>query len=65
MSPLIRLNFGPSEAPNEVTWARGRLPDRTYIHATFTLDPPASQDYDQPARYVVKVFDEPNLDHSP
>lgn len=60
MSPLIRLNFGPSEAPNEVTWARGRLPDRTYIHATFTLDLPASQDYGQPARYVVKVFDEPN-----
>ncbi|GLZ53523.1 Shedu immune nuclease family protein [Actinomycetospora sp. NBRC 106378] len=43
---------------NEVTWAKGRSPDRTYIHASFTLDLRASRDRGQPARYVVKVFDE-------
>jgi hypothetical protein len=44
--------------PNEVTWARGRLTDRTYLHATFALDLRNSRDYGQPARFVVKVFDE-------
>ena len=65
MTPIHRI--GPWEPPNEVTWARGRLPDRTYLHSTFTLDLRASQDYGQPARYVVKVFDEPNepLDATP
>ncbi len=53
------FDFGDELPPNEVTWARGRLPDRTYLHATFELDLRASQDYGQPARYVVKVFDEP------
>lgn len=48
----------PTEPANEVTWARCRLTDRTYLHATFLLDIRASQDYGQPARYVVKVFDE-------
>jgi hypothetical protein len=28
------LNFDVPQ-PNEVTWARGRLPDRTYLNATF------------------------------
>ena len=53
------FEFDDEPPPNEVTWARGRLPDRTYLHATFPLDLRASQDYGQPARYVVKVFDEP------
>jgi hypothetical protein len=44
---------------NEATWALGRLPDRTYIHATFRLAIRESRDFGQPARYVVKVFDEP------
>jgi hypothetical protein len=47
---------------NEVTWATGRLPDRIYAHRSFTLDLRASQDFGQPARYVVKVFDEPAPD---
>lgn len=59
MASSIDLFFGPLEPQNEVTWARGRFPDRTYIHSTFTLDLPASQDHGQHARYVVKVFDEP------
>ena len=44
---------------DEATWAAGRFPDRTYIHATFTLGLSGSRDYGQPARYIVKVFDEP------
>ncbi|RKG67917.1 DUF4263 domain-containing protein [Corallococcus exercitus] len=44
--------------PNEVTYARGRRTDCTYIHRTFILDLRASQDYGQPARFIVKVFDE-------
>jgi hypothetical protein len=35
------------------------LTDRTYLHATFQLQLPNSRDYGQPARYVIKVFDEP------
>jgi hypothetical protein len=42
----------------EVTYARGRLPGRTYVSRTFKLDLRNSQDYGQPARYVSKVFDE-------
>jgi hypothetical protein len=53
------------EPENEVTWARGRLPDRTYLHATFQLNLPSSQDHGQPARYVVKVFDEPPVSTPP
>ncbi|WP_395856355.1 Shedu immune nuclease family protein [Cystobacter fuscus] len=44
--------------PNEVTYARGRRTDCTYIHRSFTLDLRASQDYGQPARFIVKTFDE-------
>jgi len=54
----VRFGELVGEQPNEVTWARGRLTGRTYLHATFTLDLRASQDYGQPARFVVKVFDE-------
>jgi hypothetical protein len=45
-------------APTEVTYALGRLPERTYVSRTFSLDLRNSQDYGQPARYVSKVFDE-------
>ncbi|RKI01535.1 Shedu immune nuclease family protein [Corallococcus sp. AB038B] len=51
--------------PNEVTYARGRRTDCTYIHRTFTLDLRASQDYGQPARFIVKVFDESNEPNQP
>jgi hypothetical protein len=47
----------PSPA-NEVTWARGRLPDRTYAYKTFPFHLRTSRDYGQPARYICKVFDE-------
>jgi hypothetical protein len=50
--------FDTPEPANEVVWATGRMPDRTYLHRSFYLNLPASQDYGQPARYVVKVFDE-------
>jgi hypothetical protein len=42
----------------EASWALGRHPDRTYLHATFRLQIRGSRDYGQPARWVVKVFDE-------
>ena len=57
MPPDFRRGIPPPA--NEATWALGRLPDRTYIHATFPLRLPGSRDFGQPARYVVKVFDEP------
>jgi len=47
--------------PNEVTYALGRLPSRTYVSRTFPLDLRNSQDYGAPARYVSKVFDEEGL----
>lgn len=41
-------------------YALGRRPDRTYLHASFRLALPTSRDFGEWARYVVKVFDEPN-----
>jgi hypothetical protein len=56
-------SFGSPSEPvqplNEVTWARGRRADRTYVSKTFTLDWRSSRDYGQRSRFVVKVFDEP------
>lgn len=46
------------QVENKVTWARGRLPTCTYVYRTFPLNQPASRDHGQPARFVVKVFDE-------
>ena len=48
----------PVKPLNEVTWARGRRTDRTYISRTFALDWRSSQDYGQRSRFVTKVFDE-------
>jgi hypothetical protein len=50
---------GLPDPPNEATWALGRKTDRTYLHRTFKFQIPTSRDYGKPARYVVKVFDEP------
>jgi hypothetical protein len=50
--------FAIPEPANEVTWAEGRLPHRTYISRSFPLNLAASQDAGQPARYIIKVFDE-------
>jgi hypothetical protein len=58
-------SFSLPDPPNEVTWALGRLPHRTYIARSFTLNFPASQDHGQPARYVTKVFDELPDEESP
>lgn len=43
------------EAPNDVTYARGRFVDRTYLTKPFVLQ--FSADAGQPARYAIKVFD--------
>jgi hypothetical protein len=50
--------FSLPEPANEVTFAAGRLPHRTYISRSFTLNLPASQDHSHSARYITKVFDE-------
>jgi len=53
--------FPPDESsPDPVdkkTYAQGRLPDRTYVHKSFSFPRENSIDYGQPARFVVKVFD--------
>ncbi|GAB3216829.1 Shedu immune nuclease family protein [Mycolicibacterium hippocampi] len=50
--------FALPEPANEITWAQGRLPHRTYIARSFNLSLPASRDHGQPARFITKVFDE-------
>ncbi|MEV0132934.1 Shedu immune nuclease family protein [Dactylosporangium sp. NPDC050688] len=51
-------SFAGSGEPDEVTYALGRRPDRTYVSKSFPLTmPPASPDYGEPTRYVHKVFD--------
>lgn len=54
--------FALPEPANEITWAEGRLPHRTYIARNFILTLPASRDHRQPARYITKVFDEVPVD---
>lgn len=51
--------FEDSE-PSLADYALGRRPDRTYFHASFQLRLPTSRDFGHWARYVVKVFDEPD-----
>ena len=46
------------QPPNEVTWARGRQVDRTYVHRTGTVTWASSRDFGRPRRFIVKVFDE-------
>ncbi len=46
------------QEPNEVTYARGRQPGRTYLSKTFSLQVVRSRDFRQPARFAWKVFDE-------
>jgi hypothetical protein len=55
--PINRDVFARPTPPNEVTWARGRLPSRIYLSATFTLRFETSRDCGHPARYATRVFD--------
>lgn len=41
---------------NEVTWAKGRLPERTYANRSFIAA--FAQDAGHPSRYIYRVFDE-------
>jgi hypothetical protein len=46
-----------SEGDDELTYAQGRLPSRTYVSKSFRVPWETSADYGQPARYIHKVFD--------
>ena len=50
------ITFAEPTEPNEVTWAAGRLPTRTYASRSFVMA--FGQDAGHQARYVHKVFDE-------
>ena len=52
----MALTFGQMPEPNEVTWAKGRHPTRTYATRSFVKA--FGQDAGHQARYVHKVFDE-------
>lgn len=58
--PRLGGFFRPPPPPaNEVMYANGRQPERTYASKTFPLPfPMQSRDYGEPTRYVWKVFDE-------
>jgi hypothetical protein len=56
---LIFPDPNPDGTDQEVVWARGRLPNRTYVHRSFTLQLAASRDHGCAARYIVEVFDQP------
>src|SRR4051812_35802610 len=51
------MMHGFDDGPTEVTWARGRLPSRTYVSRTFRLRTYWSAYDGHPARYVYKVFE--------
>lgn len=52
----MQINFENLSAPNEVTWATGRLTTRTYVSRSFEMA--FGQDAGHKARYIHKVFDE-------
>lgn len=52
----MSITFAELPEPNEVTWAAGRLPTRTYASRSFVMA--FGQDAGHQARYVHKVFDE-------
>ena len=47
---------------SDADYARARLPGRTYISRSFPLRVYGSRDYNQPARFLRKVFDEDDLE---
>jgi hypothetical protein len=49
----------PIRKTQQARWALGRFPDRTYIHRSFRLNVSGSRAFGEPARWIVKVFDEP------
>lgn len=53
LEALLAYECAPA---TEVTYAERRLPDKTYMSKTFTMQ--FGQDEGQPARYIYKVFDE-------
>ena len=58
----VRSGWDAFGDDNPVTFARGRQLDRTYLSRGFRLALRNSKDFRQPARYVYKVFDEPDGD---
>lgn len=46
------------DEPDETTWMTGRMPGYTYASTSFALKRPGSDDHGQPARFVVKVYDD-------
>jgi hypothetical protein len=50
-------SFGDDE-PDEATWMTGRLPGYTYASTSFPLKRPGSDDHGQPARFIIKVYDD-------
>jgi hypothetical protein len=57
LTPASGFFFEPDGGAD---YARRRLPERTYASKSFPLGLRQSQDYQQPTRYVRKVFDEPD-----
>lgn len=49
-----------ADSVDETAAAQGRLPDRTYVSRGFTNPLPGSRDVGEPARFVYKVFDDPD-----
>jgi len=52
----VRIAFDELPGESEVTYARGRMPDRIYASRSFLAQ--WGSDEGQPSRYVYKVFDE-------
>ena len=59
--PLVR---SADARPAPVVWAEGRLVDRTYLNKSFTVTNPNSRDCGHQARFVVKVFNDPEVDET-
>jgi hypothetical protein len=61
--PIDWARVENTEPPTEVTYARGRLPSRIYLSATFPLRFESSRDFGHQARYATRVFDLHDEDH--
>lgn len=58
MAPIA---LGNASEPNEVTFAKGRRPTRTYVTKSFNAE--FGRDKGHPTRYVYRVFDEAITDN--
>lgn len=58
MQPRFQRGYPRPNQLTDAEYAERRLTDRTYVTKSFTIRVQGSRDYNSPARYVMRVFDD-------